>query len=102
MSGREAGWIDGELRLRERALEWREVEGEIVAIDVPADRVLAANPAASVLWVLLASGCRLDVLVDALVDRFGIDRKRAEDDAVSFLLLLRERGLLGEAGPPDQ
>jgi hypothetical protein len=83
-----------DLKLRREALEWREVDGEVVALDVGAAEYLAANPTGAVLWRALADGCSRDDLVAALVRAFRVDDQTAERDVDRFLGTLRERDLL--------
>jgi len=83
-----------ELKLQREALEWREVEGEVVALDVSAAEYLAANQAGAVLWRALARGCSRADLIAALVTEFRVDRDTAGRDADRFVGSLRERGLL--------
>jgi len=83
-----------DLKLRREALEWREVEGEAVALDVGAAEYLAANPTGAVLWRELAGGCSREDLVATLVREFEVDAETAGRDADQFVATLRERGLL--------
>jgi hypothetical protein len=83
-----------ELRLKRDALEWREVEGEIVALDVAAFEYVAANRAGAVLWQELAGGATQAQLVSALVGRFEVDEATAARDVDRFVATLRERDLL--------
>lgn len=82
------------VRLREEALVWREIDGELVAVDVGASTYLGANPSGTILWQLLADGASRQQLADALVERFGIDADRARADADAFVDSLDSRGLL--------
>jgi hypothetical protein len=82
------------LKLREDALVWREIDGEVVAVDVDASTYLGANPSGTLLWRLLADGASRDELVDALVEGFGIDADRARADTEAFLASLSARSLL--------
>jgi hypothetical protein len=86
----------GELRLKRDAMEWREVEGEIVALDVGASEYVAANRAGAELWRELDGGTTRDGLVAALRRRFDVDEETAARDVDRFLGSLRERGLLRE------
>jgi hypothetical protein len=83
-----------ELRLRNGALEWREIEGEVVAVDTRKSVYIAINRSGAVLWPALAAGATRDQLVDRLATVFQIDRGSAEDDIDSFLGLLDEHDLL--------
>ncbi len=85
-----------EIRLRSDALEWREVEGEVVALDVEAFEYVAANRAGAVLWRELAAGATPDDLAAALVQRFEVDEPTAARDVDRFLAVLRDRDLIEE------
>jgi hypothetical protein len=83
-----------ELRLRHEGVAWKEVDGEIVALDEQAAVYLAANPAGALLWRTLAGGATRETLVAELMGEYGIDSDRAAADTDAFLHDLRERGLL--------
>jgi hypothetical protein len=83
-----------ELRLRQEGVAWKDVDGEVVALDERAAVYLAANPAGALLWRALAGGATRDELVGELVAAFGIERDRASADTEEFLAQLNERGLL--------
>ena len=85
--------MPADLRLRIADLDWREVEGRIVVITEDG-RELVINPAGSVLWHLLAAGTDRNGLQARLIELFGIDALRAQQDVEAFLASLRERGLL--------
>src|ERR1700753_251224 len=80
--------------LRKEDLEWREIDGEIVALDGKGAMYLSLSGSGAMLWRLLADGAERDRLADALVDHYGIDADRACEDLDSFLTTLGERGLL--------
>ncbi|MDT0167388.1 PqqD family protein [Actinotalea sp. AC32] len=82
------------LRLREGAVSWREIDDEVVVLDLGHSEYLSVNASGAVLWSLLAAGTTRDALVDALVDRFDLDRGRGEADVDAFLASARERDLL--------
>jgi hypothetical protein len=83
-----------EVKLRDEGVAWKEVDGEIVALDEQAAVYLAANPAGALLWRTLARGATRDALAAELMREYGIDRERAETDTDAFLRELGERGLL--------
>jgi Coenzyme PQQ synthesis protein D (PqqD) len=82
------------LRLRERDLHWREVDGEIIALESRGSSYIAANGSGTLLWHELVSGATHDALVDTLVATYGIDRERAAADADLFVGQLDAQGLL--------
>ena len=82
------------LKLRQADVHWREIDGEIIALEARSSRYLAANGAGAVLWRALLDGTTRDGLADELVRRYGIDRERAVADADRFLDTLVEMDLL--------
>jgi hypothetical protein len=81
-------------QLREENLTWREIDGEIVAVDIAASAYLSSNAAGAILWAMLAAGATREALAARLVATYGIDRARAEADVEAFLGSLDARGLL--------
>jgi Coenzyme PQQ synthesis protein D (PqqD) len=84
------------LRLRPDALEWRALEGEVIALDGASSTYFALNRTGSVLWSALAEGARRDQLVARLVEAFDVDESRAARDVEELLAALRRHGLLAE------
>lgn len=84
------------LRLREDALDWVEVDREVVVLDGEKDLYLGTNESGALLWRSLAGGSTRADLVNLLVDSFGISKETATRDADAFLAMLRERDLLVE------
>lgn len=83
-----------QLRLRAEELSWRQIDAEIVAVDVSKSTYLSANESGAVLWSLLVDGATRVELTTALQERYGIDRARAEADVDAFVDSLESRGLL--------
>ena len=86
------------LRLKETDLHWREIDGEIIALEGRGSQYVAANPAGALLWRALSDGTTRDGLVDELVRVYGIERARARADVGRFIDALAEHGLLAR-GP---
>ena len=82
------------LRLRDTDLHWREIDGEVIALEARGSTYLAANGAGTLLWRALAAGATPEALADELVRAYGIDRGRATADAEAFVAQLRAQGLL--------
>lgn len=82
------------LKLREKDLHWREVDGEIIALEARGSRYVAANGAGAVLWRALVDGTTRDGLAAELIRIYGIERERAEADVGRFVDALAEQGLL--------
>jgi hypothetical protein len=82
------------LKLRDTDVHWREIDGEIIALETRGSRYVAANGAGTVLWHALVAGTTQDGLADELVRTYGIDRERAMIDAGRFVDTLAAQGLL--------
>ena len=82
------------LKLRDTDLHWREIDGEIIALEARGSTYVAANSAGTLLWRSLAAGTTPDELADELVRAYGIEPERAAADADAFVAQLREQGLL--------
>jgi coenzyme PQQ synthesis protein D (PqqD) len=88
--------LEQEIRLRREDLEWRELEGEIVVLDLRRSTYLAVNRVGALLWPRLLDGATHNDLVQTLVDDFGLASSEAESDVSAFLQDLREQELLIE------
>jgi hypothetical protein len=82
------------LRLRDDAVTWREIDGEIVALASGNMVYLNANPSGTLLWGLLAQGCSRHDLVDTLVSTYGVSERQATDDVDTFVAQVAAQGLL--------
>jgi hypothetical protein len=83
-----------EIRLKPSELEWREVDGEVIVLEAERSLYMAANPAAALLWQLLADGATRERLCAALVGAYGIDEGLAARDVDAFLEQARELRVL--------
>jgi hypothetical protein len=81
-------------RLRAEALEWREVDGEIVALIKESSTYIAINSSGAVIWPALAEGATRDALIARLEAEFEIDADQAATDVDAFVAALGEQGLL--------
>jgi len=86
--------MDETLRLRADRVDWRVVEGEVVALDVTTSDYLAVTGAGTVIWEGLAEGVRRDELVDRVVARYEVDPATAAADVDAFVAGLDARGLV--------
>lgn len=82
------------VRLRDELIEWREIDGEIVALDRGAGEYLAVTGSGAVLWPLVVAGTTAEALAEALTARFDVERTTAGRDVERFVAALAERGLL--------
>ena len=80
--------------MRADALEWRTIEGEVVALDLRKSQYLAINPSGAVLWPALVEGASREELVERLRSEFGLGPAAAEMDLDNFLTELADEDLL--------
>jgi hypothetical protein len=90
----DGGTNGGLFKLRADAVDWREVEGEVVVLDRVSSTYLAINATGAALWPALVQGSRAADLVSLLRSEFDVDEQRAEADVRAFVAMLRERDLL--------
>jgi hypothetical protein len=82
------------LRVRDRDLAWRLVEGEVIVLDLHRSEYLAVNRSGAALWSMLADGVTRSQLVGHLVEHYGLDGSQAEADVQEFVVSLEDRHLL--------
>jgi hypothetical protein len=86
--------MSDEIKLRDSGLEWRAVQGEVVALDMTESAYLAVNESGRHLWEALGRGTTRPALVKILTDTYGLEPADAERDTDAFLAELGKRGLL--------
>ena len=89
--------MNPKIKLRSAAVEWREIEGEIVALDLRKQVYLGVNRTGAAVWTSLAEGATRDELVEIVVERFDVTRESAGADIDAFLAQLEEQELLDQA-----
>jgi hypothetical protein len=82
------------VKLRQDGVHWREIDKEVVAVDVDSSTSLSTNGSGALLWLELAQGTTRDALIERLAQAYLIDSERAENDVDAFLADLRGQGLL--------
>jgi hypothetical protein len=75
-------------------VEWREVEDDVVAVDLQTSEYLAINRTGAALWRDLAAGATPAALAERLAARFEVEPSVANRDVTEFLAFLEQRGLL--------
>ena len=82
------------LKIRQATVEWREIEGEIVAIDLRRSVYFALNRAAAALWPELLAGSTRESLIRSLAEQWSVAEAEAARDVDAFVAMLREQDLL--------
>ena len=84
------------LKLRDDRVRWREIDDDVVAVDIDRSTYLSTNGSGALLWLELAQGTTRDQLVERLAQAYLIDSDRAAADVDAFLSDLNGQGLLEE------
>lgn len=82
------------LQLRTDDLEWNDIDGEIVALDVRRATYLTVNGPGALLWRMLAKRATRHELVGALLSGYDVEEPVAVRDTDAFLSSLSQHGLL--------
>lgn len=82
------------LQLAGAGVEWREVDGEVIALERERAEYLGVNRSGTLLWRALEAGADQSQLADLLVRSYGVSAEAARADVSSFVGQLRARGLL--------
>ncbi|HVC24871.1 MAG TPA: PqqD family protein [Acidimicrobiales bacterium] len=84
----------GRLELDTNAVVWREVDEEIIVLELSTAVYLTVNGSACPLWLRLTHGATADELASVLVEEYAITLERAAADVDAFLDALAARSLL--------
>jgi hypothetical protein len=71
----------------------RELDGEMVLLDLRSGRYFGLNATAARVWEMLKAQMPEDTMVQALVDEFDVTDDRARADIEAFVTVLVDRGL---------
>ncbi|MEQ6902456.1 PqqD family protein [Nocardioides sp. YIM 152588] len=82
------------MRLRDDDVTWREIDGEMVILDLQSSAYLTANAAGTLLLKRLVEPTTAPALAQVLVEAFDVPASVAARDVAAFLDLLDQRGLL--------
>ncbi|MCB0910707.1 MAG: PqqD family protein [Propionibacteriaceae bacterium] len=84
------------MRLRQSDVTWREIDGDLVILDLQSSTYFTANASASILMQQLAEGRTGAELKTSLINEYGITADQAEADVQAFVESLSHAGLLEE------
>jgi hypothetical protein len=77
---------------RVEGIAWREIDGEVVLVNVRSDEVMHLNPAASFLWSSLNGQVTLEEIARSMTGEFDVEPDTALADTVAFAASLVEQG----------
>lgn len=84
------------MKLRADDITWREIDGDLVILDLRSSTYLTTNASGAVLMKELTQERTDDELVSVLVGAYDISASQAEADVRSFVAALRDGGMLEE------
>lgn len=86
--------LGGDVRLRGSDLAWREIDGDLVILDLRASTYLTSNASGAVLMKALTEDRTEAELTQCLVEAFSISAEQAQRDVQGFVEALANGGLL--------
>jgi fucose permease len=85
------------VQIRPTNVSWREVDGEVIALDLDSSTYFSTNRTGSLLWHAMVDGATVGSLVALLEDSFDVPQTTARADVNAFLKLLVANGLLARS-----
>jgi hypothetical protein len=85
--------VSDPIRLRQD-IAWREIDGEIVLLDLTGAAYYSVSRSGVVLWPAVVEGSTVQELADRLALEFSLERHVAEHDVRVLIDSLRGEGLL--------
>ena len=82
------------VRIRPSGVSWREVDGEIIALDIDSSAYFTTNRSGTLLWHALIGGATEPQMIELLQEAYEIEGEAAAADVSSFVGLLRAHGLV--------
>lgn len=76
---------------RKKGIAWREVEGEVVLVNVRGNEVIQLNPQASFIWTRLDGEKTLESIALDMTGSYDVQPSTALEDVLEFARLLVER-----------
>jgi hypothetical protein len=86
-------------RQRSDDLSWKEIDSEVIVLDLRSANYLRLNATGSLLWTRLGGGAGAAELAETLVATFGVDAGRANDDVDGFIARCSSLGLIEPVEP---
>ena len=75
-------------------LSWREIDDEVILLDLRSAEYLRLNESGAMLWTLLQPGKTASQLAGSLAERFSLSAEQAARDVSGFLESCEAKGLL--------
>jgi hypothetical protein len=89
---------EGLMQLRSDSIAWNAVGDNVVVLDLTTSTYFSTNATGTILWQMLECGAGRAEMIDALIERFGVDREPVERDVDAFLDDLERAQLLASEG----
>jgi hypothetical protein len=84
-------------------LTWREVNGDLVVMELDSGHYHLFNPVGGKIWMGLASNRLPSDIAGELVQRYDVDWERAQMDVTAFVAtLMRKQLLSSDASTPER
>lgn len=84
------------LLIRQTGVSWREVNGEVIALDLESSSYFTTNRTGSLMWTTLVHGATRGELIELLRSTYGVSPEVAQSDVDDFLDVLDAHRLLAD------
>jgi len=86
--------LETPLGLAKESLIWREVDGQVIVLDMGSSSYLAINDSGAELWKAIAAGATRLELVEHLCRTYELDEQTAMRDVDAFVSTMQAHELL--------
>ena len=90
--------LDGQVRVSEDIVV-REIDGELVLLDLASGQYFGLDPVGTRVWQLLAENPSLGDAFDRLLDEFDVDAATLQQDLLTLVDALAANGLVAPREP---
>jgi hypothetical protein len=80
-------------------MSWREIDGEVIVLDLKSATYLRFNPSGALLWRRLDTGSTGPNLAKLLAEQFGLPAEQARQEVVAFLASCLTKDLIKPEAP---
>ena len=81
-------------RIDPNKVVWRNLDGEVIILDIDSGHYYGLNKTGSLIWNLFAQDKTLQEAIEKLSDQFKISKKAALEDTSELIATLQKEGLL--------
>ena len=82
------------LPLRKNEFIWREIGGEVFILSDTGNKIITLNKVGALIWQLCDGKHNLVQIVDAVLEKFNVEKACAEHESKGFIDEMQKNGLI--------